>query len=437
MQFQLNDIGKVSEAELSLDGITIIVGNNNTGKTTISRALYAFVNSLYNIDYEVDSQRKEQAFRIVRSFFAVHRRPVSRYDFELRNMIDNFVENQNDDGFSIRTYLTNHFLPMALVTEIDKCISGLMEVRALSNKAIRNQIIENYFNTIFRRQCLSVRGEVKSGRIKATFDGHVVSMLLQKDGGASYASDINVQRRAYFVDTPDLLDFWGSIRTGAGTILSATIRNGIAERIEGDDESSSESALDDLIFAGKYDTFVKEISRIIGGRFDFDESNILKFVEPIISDGAPSAIDLNNVSEGLKAFGVLELLLRYRILREKDVLILDEPEVHLHPEWQLEYAQLIVALQKAFNLRVLITTHSSNFMLALQFYARIAGRKGVVNSYRIRPESKDSHYSVVKSEDASDWDDAYFAFVKAAQKMQDLQSQAMRESQDGGTGDVY
>ena len=59
-------------------------------------------------------------------------------------------------------------------------------------------------------------------------------------------------------------------------------------------------------------------------------------------------ININNLSTGLKAFVILKILLERNILKEKDVLILDEPEIHLHPKWQMQYAQIIVLLQKFF-----------------------------------------------------------------------------------------
>ena len=50
-------------------------------------------------------------------------------------------------------------------------------------------------------------------------------------------------------------------------------------------------------------------------------------------------------------------------------IILDEPEIHLHPEWQLLFAELIVLIQKEFNLHVLLNTHSPYFLRAIQVYS--------------------------------------------------------------------
>ena len=57
-------------------------------------------------------------------------------------------------------------------------------------------------------------------------------------------------------------------------------------------------------------------------------------------------------------------------IKEKDVLILDEPEIHVHPQWQLLYAKLIVLLQKEFDLSLVITTHSPYFLDAIDVYSR-------------------------------------------------------------------
>ena len=46
MRFVVEGIGKIGRAEILLDGITLIVGENNTGKSTIGKALFAHVNSV-------------------------------------------------------------------------------------------------------------------------------------------------------------------------------------------------------------------------------------------------------------------------------------------------------------------------------------------------------------------------------------------------------
>ena len=102
MKFTVQNVGKIEHAVLQLNGITVVVGDNNAGKTTISRALYAFINSLCNIDAEVVGQRTHEITRLIRSFYSAFRRPFGFADRELRVAIERFVQNDNgqDDGFA-------------------------------------------------------------------------------------------------------------------------------------------------------------------------------------------------------------------------------------------------------------------------------------------------------------------------------------------------
>lgn len=97
-----------------------------------------------------------------------------------------------------------------------------------------------------------------------------------------------------------------------------------------------------------------------------------KFSEPV---------SFHNLSTGLKSFVVLKMLLEKGALKEKDVIILDEPEIHLHPQWQIAYAELIILLQKQFDLSVIVTTHSPYFMDAINLFSCKYGTDSRVNYY--------------------------------------------------------
>ncbi|MFS2056435.1 AAA family ATPase, partial [Variovorax sp. CT11-76] len=50
MKINIKNIGKVKEADIEINGITVLAGENSTGKSTISKALFSTFNGLYNID---------------------------------------------------------------------------------------------------------------------------------------------------------------------------------------------------------------------------------------------------------------------------------------------------------------------------------------------------------------------------------------------------
>ncbi|MDR0662706.1 MAG: AAA family ATPase [Spirochaetaceae bacterium] len=64
-------------------------------------------------------------------------------------------------------------------------------------------------------------------------------------------------------------------------------------------------------------------------------------------------------------------LLEAEEIKEQGILVFDESEIHLHPEWQLKYAELLVLLQKEFNFNILLTTHSPYFLNAIEVYSQI------------------------------------------------------------------
>lgn len=45
----LKNIGKLKQVEIEINGITVIAGENNTGKSTVSRALFSIFNSFFSL----------------------------------------------------------------------------------------------------------------------------------------------------------------------------------------------------------------------------------------------------------------------------------------------------------------------------------------------------------------------------------------------------
>lgn len=80
-------------------------------------------------------------------------------------------------------------------------------------------------------------------------------------------------------------------------------------------------------------------------------------------------MNVRNLSTGLKTFAILKILLQNGVIEYNGTIILDEPEIHLHPEWQLLFAELIVLMQKEFSMHILLNTHSPYFLRAIQVYS--------------------------------------------------------------------
>ncbi len=57
MRLTIKNIGKIDEADIELNGITVIAGENNTGKSTVGKAFFCILNSFYKIKEQVASER--------------------------------------------------------------------------------------------------------------------------------------------------------------------------------------------------------------------------------------------------------------------------------------------------------------------------------------------------------------------------------------------
>ena len=117
------------------------------------------------------------------------------------------------------------------------------------------------------------------------------------------------------------------------------------------------------------------ISDVIKGAFEFNSKNQLIFKKNEIE------FDLNNVATGIKSFGILQLLLQKGKLNSNTLLIIDEPEVHLHPTWQVKYAEILVRLSKEFAIPILLTSHSPYFIEALEGFSRKHDYEKLTNFY--------------------------------------------------------
>ena len=61
MILSLKNIGKVESAKVELNGITVIAGENDTGKSTVGKALYSIFNSFYKIESKIQDERDRKS----------------------------------------------------------------------------------------------------------------------------------------------------------------------------------------------------------------------------------------------------------------------------------------------------------------------------------------------------------------------------------------
>lgn len=128
----------------------------------------------------------------------------------------------------------------------------------------------------------------------------------------------------------------------------------------------------------------------MGGRFAFDkDSKVLKF----FSERMGMELSPINIASGIKTFGMVQILLETQVIGNDKILIWDEPENHLHPQWQVTFAELLVKLAKR-GIPVIISTHSPYFVQGIRYFSAKHDLETFTNYY-LAEEEEDSRLSVI------------------------------------------
>ena len=232
-------------------------------------------------------------------------------------------------------------------------------IRHLPIERLTKSVVSAYFNRIFYSEINNIYQPSASAAIDAVIGNKTISIIFSNNNCTELRQQVNILNEAVYLDNPFVLD-------SLNTIL---IRTDETERNTIKKLQRKSDVVEDIVqlelIEDKVQEVLQKINQISSGTLLMDESHSYYYKEREIGE----RLNINNLSTGLKSFVIIKTLLENGSLKQKDVLILDEPEIHLHPDWQLRYAEIIILLQKVFELTIILTTHSPHFVEALQYYA--------------------------------------------------------------------
>lgn len=359
MEFKLKNFGKIAEADLKLDGITVICGNNNTGKSTVGKALFSFFNALNNYKSKIDEQKNNKLRTAIRNY-VYHSMDLSEKISYIKSSIEYISE--HDNHFSIEE--VKEFLELSYGVKLPKDrLVSLVEYLNTPEIDILNEYVYRYITNVMNGQvknAYSSSGSLCS--ISGKFKDFTNTIKIRRQY-CICELDESIEHSAYYINTPFSLDSLNEHRMAifGSNPMSRNIVDAILKAQAEISEDSMTNILDTVLNKKDLDEIRKIIKKAYTGDTIIDHGRYY-YVENGVS------FDFRNISAGLKSFALIERMLETGVLKKKDVLILDEPEIHLHSEWQIIYAELIVILQKKFDLTILLVTHSSQFLESLVYY---------------------------------------------------------------------
>lgn len=110
----------------------------------------------------------------------------------------------------------------------------------------------------------------------------------------------------------------------------------------------------------------EDIMNIIHGTFVQDRVSFMfyKIIESKLYE-----IPVINTAVGIKSFGILQTLIRNTYVNPYGFFVFDEPENHLHPVWQVKFAEILTRLVQN-HVCIMVNTHSPYMLEALHKYGK-------------------------------------------------------------------
>jgi predicted ATP-dependent endonuclease of OLD family len=387
LKIKFYNLGTIKETELDLRPLTIIIGPNNSNKTYIAYSTYGLLQASRNrsIHSGVEFQVKDNAATL-----KIDNKFKEFIDADCRQICDAFTANLTTffQDSSRKLFNATRFELFASAEEVDQTLQRLNS-KPLSdfNKSEYDASYDEGTITIRLNQLNATKG-LRSGEVDFAFYYEFIRHLF------SQQFLLPAERNAFIITYKVLLNKrFSLLRDRERRMFGKQDESDLQSRFlreQGDIRYPQpiEDFLDmlsDIELTHKqvkiprsaenngqrngapHDSFAdvaRQIERYIqGGNTTSYSPTTLGGSEIMVKVKKGLDIDLYNASSSIKQLAPLLLYLRYRAA-ENQLLIIDEPEMNLHPESQVKLLEILAILVNA-GVKVMLTTHSPYLMAHL------------------------------------------------------------------------
>ena len=381
-KFQISDYHAIRNADIAIDGITILTGENGSGKSTLSKWLYYLVSTTSNLEsflypdfYRAigDILRRIDSVRMdARSHNIDSNEPFIRPRIIVKNDIDyaeEMVEKAKLYIYQIGSLLKNNFIEtksIGIVRRSLKHISKESELPEITESNVDEVIdtVVNVVNESIDGRLALLRKQLNERKLE-TFKG-IISRRYEDDDQAP--DDMNL-----YEDGVNIIDY-----------DTHTVKNlfGLDRAIYNDTPMS----LNSYIFLGNeiWERFQRDMVVKVG-EMPAKGKLLKRLLQNIISGDLKMAeegraidnlyyirqqdnlsIPVSKIATGYKTFSYIYQLLVNGYLTDKSLLLIDEPEAHLHPQWIVKFAEVLVLLNKLLGVKIVIDSHNPDMISAIK-----------------------------------------------------------------------
>ena len=436
MNIRIKNIGIIKDSIIELNGLTVITGENGTGKTTIGKTLFSLISATENLNESALEHKKiytmnilrrilEECgiyeFRLARSYefndFAYEEQKssiqmvllndysrlkslndiisfINNFYNELEELKENELPKLNNINRKVRYYNSKQLWENFKLNK-NKFLCKLIELKQTLTKddslvSYANAKILNTLNMEFFSQI----GPINNSNLKSeividngTIKNYEVSI---KKGEIEDKSSFNLNafNNCLLIDDINVINDMNLFHISKERMNRASrIYYDIDNFIEMTKAYSKKDNHRDYLLSG----LTKKVNEYEQSVYKEKTNDILNLIKKAFDDNVTfidgkylcegNKLDIRNLASGSKLFLILKLLLEKGLLDDKSLLILDEPENHLHPGWINLLVEVIVLMQKYLNVTILLTTHSPNLLLAIDTISKKYRLKEKFNPY--------------------------------------------------------
>lgn len=378
IRFNFEKIGPLHSVDIELSNLTIICGKNNTGKTYIAHCIYAVLKELTQprraIEFDIPDNLVKEL--IVEGQLQVN---IADYVGTVDNQLAEFSERFSARIHNVFGGTEEAFLDSQLEISIGEL---KQECWHAGNTTIR----------LGRKEALKLRRDPGSEYIELTaLDGFpdekfqmapqlirewinfsLVWILLgsvtkrvfvssaERTGAAIFQRELDFTRWKMLdlvADRTEKVDPWDIIETSVSDYPVAVTANVDFVR----DLPNIVKRMSSL--STSHPEVLEELSGIVGGSFEVDDGGITYVPVPAKGNRKKVRIPISSASSTIRSLVDLTYYLTH-VAAVGDTLIIDEPEMNLHPDNQRKIAR-VIALLCNLGVRVIITTHSDYLLREL------------------------------------------------------------------------
>lgn len=364
MKITFKNLGAIKQADLTLGELTVVCGENNTGKTYVTYATYGFLDFWHkelaiDIPSEIVTQVMEKgsievpieqfakdAEKILKEASKKFSKQIDRVFAGNEALFDKSslsvrVEKSEDYTSNKVSYIAGSADRSILEVSSDKNDDKLT-ISLLVNKSTEDLPPRSY---IERMVSAAIRDLVFKDKMPRPFIASA-----ERTGSAIFQKELDFTRSRLvdMITDKDSNLSVSSLLSGFSAEYPIPVRRNV-DFIRGLSNITNKESL----FAKEHPEVLSHFSDIIGGEYKVTKDGEIQF-SPAKKKGLK--LSLVESSSAVRSLLDIGFYLRH-VAQVGDIIIIDEPELNLHPHNQRKVARLFAMLVN-HGIKVFITTHS-------------------------------------------------------------------------------